>query len=260
MAASVASGQTKPTLITANGTSVFWLTTGTMNAIMKSTAGAAATPVYTSTGTDAINGFTVSADGNTVYFTAGTKISKVLATGGAVTEVGHEDSGIPHALSVDGTNIGYPTDVNGDVDIMTMGAAPAVCASPDSTTATNANCNRVARSQGSLNFEAMLLTGGNAYWGNQSQIQTAAIADTAGVNSTVASADPAASNLPAISFSSGNVFFADDIGIIYKAPLMKKATVTEIARGQMGTTSVVGDANNAYWASGDCAIMTGAAK
>jgi hypothetical protein len=260
MAASVATAQTKPTLIIANGTSVFWLTTGAMNAIMKSTAGAAAMPVYTATGTDPINGFTVSADGNTVYFAVGTKISKVAATGGATTEVGHEDNGIPHALSVDGTSIGYPTEGNLDVDIMTIGASPAVCASPDSTTATNSNCNRVARSQGSINFDAMLLSGGNAYWGDQAQIQTAAIADTTGVNNTVASADPSASSLPAISFSNGSVFFADDVGFVYKAPLMKGATVTEIARAQMGTTSVVGDANNAYWATGDCAIMTAPAK
>jgi hypothetical protein len=233
-----------------------------MNAIMKSSAGAAPTAVYTATTTDAIHGFTVSADGNTVYFAVGTKISKVAATGGAVTEVGHEDSGIPQALSVDGTNIGYPTDQNFDVDVMTMGAAPAVCASADSTTATNLNCNRVARSQGTVNFEAMLLSGGNAYWGYQAQIQTAAIADTTGADSTVASADANAnaSSLPAISFNNGSVFFADDVGFIYKAPLMKKATVTEIARAQMGTTSIAGDDANAYWATGDCAIMTAPAK
>jgi hypothetical protein len=267
-AKTISSTELAPTLIIANGMNVFWLATGGKNAIMKSVAGAAPTAVYTATTTDPINGFTVSADGNTVYFTLGTKlgagmgagISKIAATGGTVTEVGHEDSGIPHALAVDGMNIGYPTDVNGDVDVMTMGAAPAVCASPDSTTAMNSNCNRVARSQGSLNFEAMLLSGGNAYWGNQSQIQMAAIADPNGVDSTVASADPSASSLPAISFNNGSVFFGDDVGFIYKAPLMKNATVTEIARAQMGTTSVVGDDANAYWATGDCAIMTSPVK
>jgi hypothetical protein len=271
-AATTISGTEKaPTLIVANGMNVFWLATGGMNAIMKSTAGAAPTAVYTATTTDPINGFTVSADGLTVYFTLGTKlgagmgagISKVAATGGTVTPVGHEDSGIPHALAVsaDGMNIGYPTDVNGDVDVMTIGGAmPAVCASSDSTTATNLNCNRVARSQGSLNFEAMLLSGGNAYWGNQAEIQMAAIADPAGVDSTVASADPSASSLPAISFNNGSVFFGDDVGFIYKAPLVKSATVTEIARGQMGTTSVVGDDANVYWATGDCAIMTAPLK
>jgi hypothetical protein len=259
-AKSISSTEKAPTLIMVNGTTVFWLATGTMNAIMKSAAGAAPTAVYTATTTDAINGFTVSADGNTVYLAMGTKISKVAATGGAATEVGHEDSGIPHALSVDGTNIGYPTDKNFDVDVMTMGAAPAVCASVDSTTATNLNCNRVARSQGTVNFEAMLLSAGNAYWGYQAQIQTAAVADTTGVDSTVASADPNASSLPAISFNNGSVFFADDVGFIYKAPLMKSATVTVIARAQMGTTSVVGDDMNAYWATGDCAIMTAPVK
>jgi hypothetical protein len=259
-AKTISSTEKSPTLLSANGTTVFWLATGTMNAIMKSTGGAAPTAVYSATTTDAINGFTVSADGNTVYFAMGTKISKVAATGGAVSEVGHEDSGIPHALSVDGTNIGYPTDQNFDVDVMTIGAAPAVCASPDSTTATNLNCNRVARSQGTVNFEAMLLSGGNAYWGYQAQIQTAAIADTTGADSTVASGDSNASSLPAISFNNGSVFFADDVGFVYKAPLMKGATVTEIARAQMGTTSVVGNDANAYWATGDCAIMTAPVK
>ena len=56
------------------------------------------------------------------------------------------------------------------------------------------------------------------------------------------------------------VFFTDDVGFIYKAPLMKKATVTEIARAQTGTTSIAGDDANAYWATGDCAIMTAPVK
>ncbi len=256
-AKAISTTQKAPTLIIASAGSVFWLTKDTKNAIMRSVAGAAPTVVYTADG--AINGFTVSSDGNTVYFATGTKISKVAATGGTTTEVGHEDSGIPHALSVDEAAhlIGYPTDENGDVDIMTMvDGTPAVCASDDSATAVNKNCVRVARSQGSLNFDAMLLTGGKAYWSNQAQVLTAGASDTTGVNSTVASGSAAASKLPAVSFGAGTVFFADDSGLIAKAPLMASAAVTELARAQPGTTSVVGDASHAYWATGDCAIKS----
>lgn len=251
--ASVAMGEMAPTTIIANGTTVYWLAKGSKS-IKRSVAGAAATVVVPAQ-TDDIGGFTVTADGMTVYFSVKTKISKVKSDGtGGITEAGHEDTGIPKALAVEGTLLGYPADVNGDIDIMTLGATPAVCASEAAMT--NKNCLRVARSQGSLNLNSFYLINKIAYWGNQAQIQSAPATDAAATNSTVASASADSSSLPAFSISNSTVFFADDIGLIYKAALAVNSPSIQLARKQMGVTSLVADANNAYWATGGCAIMT----
>ncbi len=251
-----------PGQIQVTGTTAYWIDNDTKNKIMKSVDGGTPSVFHTATATykdaisdGAINGLSVTADG-TVYFAEFKTIYKLAAAGGTAAEVGHEDSGIPHAMSVDGNSIGYPTDVNGDVDIMTAGATPAVCASPDSTTAKNANCIRVGRSQGSLNYDAMLLTGGKAYWGNQSQIQSASSTDAAGTNTTVASGDPAANKLPAIAFSNGKAYFIDDTGLISMAPLMASAAVLQVARAQKDATAIAADATNVYWAAADCSIMS----
>ena len=250
----VAMGQTSPTLIAVNGTTVYWLTG---KSIMKSAAGAAPTPVATST--DDIHGFTLSDDGNTLYYASTTIVNKTpSAGGGAVTEVGHEDTGIPHALSVSGNLIAYPADLTGDVDIMTMvDGTPAACSSD---TTTNKNCLRVARSQGSIYLDGMYLLNGNAYWGNQANISTASTTDTSGTNDTVAGGSPDASTLGAFSISNNTVFLADNLGGVYQAPLMVNATAAGIARGQMGVTSIAADTSNVYFATGDCAIMSAPLK
>ena len=255
-----------PGQIQVSGTTAYWIENDTTNKIMKSVDGATPTVFHTakvpykdSISDGAINGLTVAADG-TVYFAEYKTIYKVAAAGGTASEVGHEDSGIPHTMSVDGNLIGYPTDVNGDIDIMTAGATPAVCASDDSTTAKNANCIRVGRSQGSLNYEAMLLSGGKAYWGNQSQIQSASSTDAGGTNTTVASGDSAANKLPAIAFSNGKAYFIDDTGLISMAPLMASAVVVQVARAQKNATAITADANNVYWAAADCSIVSASAK
>jgi hypothetical protein len=250
----VATGQMAPTLISVNGTSVYWLATGS-KAIMKSTAGGAPQSVTTSTGD--IGGFTLSADGNTLYFASGVTVNKTSTTpGGTVTEVGHEDKGIPHALTVEGNLIGYPAKGTGDVDIMTMvDGTPAVCAS-ESSTLVNKNCVRVARSQGSLYYDNIYILMGQAYWGNDAVVQTATASDTTGVDTNVAGNVGNAQSLAAFSITGQTVYFADDTGFVYQAPLMKNATPAALARGQMGITAIVADANNAYWANGDCSIMS----
>ncbi len=262
----ISSTEKSPAQIVANATAAYWIDGDTTNKVMKSVGGATPTAAYTATAAytqsdqaGAINGITLDAAGN-LYVAEFKTIYKVPAAGGAAVKVGHEDSGVPHALSVDDTLhlIGYPTAVNGDVDIMTMGGTDsAVCASADSTTATNANCIRVGRSQGSLNFDTMLVSGGKAYWGNQAQVQSASSTDAAGTNTTIASGDGSASNLPALAFTGGNTtFFVDDVGVVSTSPLTASATAKLLARGQMGSTSIAADATNAYWAAADCSIQS----
>jgi len=249
----VASTQMAPTIVVVNGTDVYWLATGAKS-VMVSSAGAAAKVVATSA-TDAINGFTLSEDGKSLYYAAATKVYKTTAApGGTPTMVGQEDTGIPHALAIAGNLLAYPTDVNGDIDIMTlMDGTPAVCASADSTTLTNKNCARLGRSQGSLNFDSIFLVNNVAYWANQASVLSNPD-DGTGTNSTVATGDSNASKLPALSVSNATAYYADDLGFVFKASLDGKSK-TGLARGQQNVTSIVADANNVYWAA-DCAIMS----
>ena len=121
---------------------------------------------------------------------------------------------------------------------------------------TNANCIRVARSQGSLNLGNFYIVNKIAYWANQAQIFSASATDPAGTNSTVVSASPDSSKLLAFSISNSTAVFADDIGLVYKSPIAVNSKAVQLARKQMSVTSIVADANNAYWANGDCAIMS----
>jgi hypothetical protein len=251
-------GQLAPTQIAVNGTALYWLASGSKAIMTAPLAGGTATQVAKSDTAD-IGGFTFSEDGKTLYFSAGTVVSKTSATpGGAVTEVGHEDSGIPHALAVAGNLIAYPADLNGDVDIMTMvEGTPAVCASEDSMTATNLNCARVARSQGGLFLDSMYLIGGKAYWLNGPQVVTTAAINPDGANETVATAtNPNALAGSSMTIAGTQVYFADDTGYIYSAPLMVSAEVATLARGQMNPTSMVADDAKLYWANTDCSIMS----
>ena len=255
---------TAPKVIVANGTNAFWIADGDKT-IRKSAAGADAT-VFVPTVTGTITGFTVAADGALYYAVnppaptapavAHPTIYKVPAAGGTAVEVGHEDSGIPHALAVEGSLLGYPTELNGDVDVMTLvDGTPAVCASMDSTTAVNKNCIRLSQSQ-MPNYEGMYIIGGIAYWSNQAAIQakSATMADAS--SKTIGSADGALA-MRAFSISNGTAFFAgdDDTGFVFTAPITGTASQTAIARKQKAVTSVVADASKAYWAT-ECTIMS----
>jgi hypothetical protein len=260
--------QMKPTTIVVNGTSLYWLASDAKSVMTATTAGATPKAVVTST-TDEIGGFTLSADGMTLYWAAGVKVSKMPVAGGAAVEVGHEDSGIPHGLAVLDPYIGFPADINGDIDVMKIGAAPAVCASPDSVTAVNLNCGRLARSQGDLILDTIYIVGDNAYWANATEITTSSVSAPTGANTTIASVglvNSAALKVSAFTVSGGKVYFADEpldtdkepthSGYIYQAPLMEAAPITTMARGQKMPTSMVADDANLYWATSDCAIMS----
>jgi hypothetical protein len=210
--------------------------------------------------TNGLGGYTVSADGMTLYYADGVTIYSMPVAGGAATEVGHEDTGIPKALAVEGDLIAFPADVNGDVDVMTIvDGTPAVCASDDSTTAVNMNCARIARSQGALNLESIFLVDGMAYWGNQSSFQTSSAAMPTGLNDVVANGSPDSSKLTSFTVFGTTGYFADDEGNVFSAPLMVMATPKKLARAQMGITSFAADATTVYWANEDCSIQSVAA-
>ena len=257
-AKSLVTGQLAPTQLAVNGGALYWLASGAKSVMTATLAGGTPTEVVKSA-TDDIAAFTFSEDGKTLYFSAGRFVNKTTAApGGTVTEVGHEDSGLPHALAVSGNLVAYPADLNGDVDIMTMTeGTPSVCASPDSKTATNANCARVARSQGGLYLDASYIIDGDAYWLNGPQVVTSPADVPDGTNNFVATAtNPAALAGTALTIVDKQVYFADDTGTVYHSGLMVSAVVETLARAQKNPMSIAADASNVYWANTDCSIMS----
>lgn len=256
----VATGQMAPKSLQVHGDALYWLNTGSNEVMSVPLAGGTPAAVVTAamvTSTEGLGGYTLSADAMTVYFADGVTIYSLPVAGGTPTEVGHEDSGIPRALAVEGDLIAFPADINGDIDVMTIvDGTPAVCASDDSTTAVNANCARIARSQGALNLDAIFLVDGNAYWVNQQALQTSSAAMPSGFNDTVASGSSDASKLTSFTIGGGVSYFGDDKGNVFSAPVMVNATPKKLARAQMGITSFAADATNVYWANEDCSIQS----
>ena len=253
-ATTVASGQMMPTLLSASGVALYWLESGAKRIMKAALPGGAPAPVATST--DAIGGFVVSPDGNTIYFSAGKVVNQTTtAGGGAVTEVGHEDSGIPGALALDGAKLAFATHINGDVDVMTIVAGtPSVCASADSTTATNTSCARIGRSQATLFYDTMYAMNGKVYWAAADGVQTASEIPGDGFNERVGAAK--VGNVGAFAIlGTSTVFYSDD-AFLLKAPLMPNAPVSVWARAQPMSTSIALDATKVYWATSDCAVMT----
>jgi hypothetical protein len=256
----VATGQMGPKSLQVHGDALYWLNTGSNEVMSVPLAGGTPAAVVTAamvTSTEGLGGYTLSADAMTIYFADGVTIYSLPVAGGTPTEVGHEDSGIPRAMAVENDLIVFPADINGDIDVMTiMDGTPAVCASDDSTTAVNANCARIARSQGALNLDTIFLVGGNAYWVNQQSVQTSSATTPTGFNDTVATGSADASKLNAFTLFDGVSYFGDDKGNVFSAPLMVMATPKKLARGQMDITSFAADATTVYWANGDCSIQS----
>jgi hypothetical protein len=269
----IATGEMNPTTLAVNGTNVYWFAKGSKSIRKKALdgTGAASDVVASSVVTTAcigftgttecgIGGFTISAAGD-LYYSVGTKIFKIPTVGGtpgATVTVGHEDSGIPTALAVEDDLIGFPADVNGDVDVIkAVGTTDAFCKTEVNTD--NTNCIRVARSQGSLILDSVFMSNKVVYWVDGSSVKSnsATSNDPAmmGSNVTISGSD---SSLSAFTVSGSTTYFADksDGGFVYMAPLTANSTATLIARKQIGITSIAGDPSGVYWAAGDCSIMS----
>ena len=94
------------------------------------------------------------------------------------------------------------------------------------------------------------------YWVDGSQVHSNdATKNDGGGNATVASTD---AGLSAFTVTGNTTYFADksDVGQIFKSNVAPNSTPQLIARKQVGVTSIAGDATHAYWANGDCSIMS----
>jgi hypothetical protein len=269
----ISSTETSPTIIAVRGTTVFWLDG---KVIRKSVAGAAPTVVYTSP--IDIHGISPNDDGSAVYFTVGDPgdmtttpvkpaiVGKVLkvATATTATDVALEQKGgIPTALAVQGTLAVYPCDINGDVDIATIGATPAQCwasAGEDAPGMMNVGCNRIARSQGSLNQTLILAAGANVVWVDGKNVKMNGLSATAEAsNKSFASPD---NNVHGIALGGTKVFFSefDDnapaTGTVQKVAMMEMAPLIPLARNINGPGSVAVDGKKVFFSTADCEIQT----
>ncbi|HVY28903.1 MAG TPA: hypothetical protein VHB79_20240 [Polyangiaceae bacterium] len=253
----VATGQMGPTLLSVTADKVFWLASTAKQIMSAPIAGGAATPLLKAAEAMDIGGFALTPDGMSVVYSTATFVKKVPAAGGAdAVEVGHEDSGIPKALAVTDKFVGYPADINGDVDVMQLMDTPSVCASEDSAVM-NKDCKRLGRSQGALNFDTIYIIGDNTYWANQASIYTSSASMPSGFNETIVQANsPTANKITAFAIAKDVVYLADDSGLVYTSPLMKDSMPTQIARGQTSPSSIAVDDTNVYWADGDCSIKS----
>lgn len=276
----ISSTEMAPHGIVANGTTALWINsveggagdggTNITATVRKSVAGAAPTNVVMATNvTGGINGLVLSTDGATLYYSSDVNIKSIPVAGGTSTDVALEEhGGIPGAIAIDGTKLVFPTDLNGDVDVITIAAGTvAKCGKNDASgeldPAAQINCLRIARSQGGLFLGAISARANRAYWINGTSLK----ANATGAGATQANEDIAQTDIEitALTTSTDKAYFGSD-GIIDVAPLMPPAGAEtkgkHIARGQPVPTSIAIDATKVYWATGagatasaaDCAI------
>jgi hypothetical protein len=299
----LASGQMAPTHLQVVGGNVFWLDSGAKTIMKVAVTGGTPMLVVTAPATDDhIGGFAVSADGASIYFSSAkpdlmarprATISKVAATGGAVTIVGAQDHGLPAAVALDGTTVAFPVDGNGDVNaIAVMDGKLAQCGLPPADGGTDEidiNCSRLGRSQGGLFIDDIFAFGGAAYWLDGQQLKSGVVAgNTAGSYEVVAAALNG-NNYTAFTMDGTTTAYLAEVGVqnctvwkdpdtrnqcmtygpatatlVQKSPIMTNATVVPVARivdpqdatKVMGATSVAVDGARVYFATTDCAILS----
>jgi hypothetical protein len=285
-ATSLATGQMGPTLIALNGSTLFWLNSTSKSIVKAPLAGTPVTNLITETGD--INGFAVSADGGTVYYSTASKINKVSASGGAATLVATEvKQGVPGNLGLDGTHLVYATNHNGDVDVVTLADGKmAQCGidPPSGGEAYGIMCNRIARSQGQLFFDlldtargpSIYMMGGKAYWIDGSSVKAAdgvTTTPSAEANGTAYAISTCASTAITDSYGggkfsaftlSGSTAYLGEAdlnnttslnGFVEKVNLdgSGKKPLAHLA----GPPNSIGvDGSNVYWSADDCGIYS----
>jgi len=300
-ATTVVSGEKSPGMIAVTSTTALWIsvtmtvmstgdggvpittTTASLRKAALPTGPASDLVVETNTG-GGIMGFTLSPDGATVYYSAGTMVKSIplaAAAGTAATVVGIEQlNGIPTALgiSADGMTLAYVTQLNGDVDVITLGtsaasttgnmcpANTACCGMHDPADATgeallNTKCTRIARSQGAPFFGGIILKNGTAYWSNDGAIQANA-ATVGAAQGNVQVSTTGGPSVTALGGTATNIYFGDTADMtllkgVYTIPTggAMNPDATQLTRAQT-PTSIGFDATKVYWSTASCAISS----
>jgi hypothetical protein len=258
----IAQAEKGPSKVAVVGNAVYWLWLS--QTIRRSVNGGTPVDVVHADGT--IGGFVVSPDGNSVYFSSGTTIQVVSASGGVPNLVAEElMGGLPEALALSGNQIAYPTGLNGDVDVVTIAENQFATCSINGTTGQfgGSSCARLGRSQGELLLDSILFLPAQVVW-----------ADGSNLKSESAAANPPVFDDLAVTFSNNSIsglastateaYFADSasppdgMGVIQKSPLAPNpsnpANPIRLARGQNGPRAVAVGSTKVYWSTADCAI------
>jgi hypothetical protein len=259
---------TAPTLLAVNGTTVFWLDGKTIRKV----AGGVVSEVYTNP--DDLHGLATSDDGATVYFSTGRKVESVPAAGGAepvVVEI--HTRGDPAALAVSGSMLVSTVNLVGVVDVIQLGGPMAVCTwldTPDPT-ASDASCNRVASSQGDLNYNLILNTGSKVIWADGPSLKMGGLVVDGNQHQWNQIADGPA-RVVSMADANGVIYFntsdaggppAPDFDVVAKTPMVASADLDgpaplrlarKITSNAPGSLVVVGP--TVYWATSDCGIQS----
>jgi hypothetical protein len=206
---------------------------------------------------------TLSPDGNTIYFAAGSRFYSIPSIGGNVTYVTYAEGpehGEATALTADTQYLYYPANVSGNVEINSI---TTMC---DPTAAASELCPvRIAESQGSLVYDSIFIRGDALYWGNGQSIREGSVAT--GLAGNLAGDDYPntleGSNVTGFAVGSQYGYFGetgqDGVGYIEKgaSPPFDGGIAPNailIARGQPQPMSFALDGTNVYWTTTNCDI------
>ena len=268
----LAAGEDAPAAIVVSGGTAYWLAGAPIGEEVASMlraapiAGGAATTIVAPA--DGLGGFTVSPDGQTIYFSTATTISKVAAsTSGAVPVVVAQIGDIfPRGVAVDGDHVVFATAFNGHIESARLvDGVEARCGFLDASgNSTDIMCAYIGKQvAGRL---IVVTSAGRAFWPDGAGIRVNDVAATGTSFQTIA-ARFGVSDISAIAVVEQTVFYADlgfppnhgTIGEVMlplgDLTLVSDGVPIRLARDQHGPQSVAVDATRVYWSTSDCAIL-----
>jgi hypothetical protein len=278
----IASGEKSPSHLLVAGSNLFWIDVlGSADAVnangapIKATTasvrevalggGAPADLVTETTAWGGILGMAVSEDRRTLYYSADTKIRAVPVAGGTPFDVGREErGGVPTALGIEGNSIGYITELNGNVDVITVAdGVVASCGNEDSNgNLLMVNCVRLGGCTPDAFMDGFLMHDMNAYWNDGNNFQTGPLTTPHGSKFDVASGLASSEPFTGLAGAPDAVYFSEfatspidpPVGLIERTSYDVGSTAVAIARGQNGPRSLAVDDTMVYWSTADCAI------
>jgi hypothetical protein len=210
-----------------------------------------------------INAIALSPDGSTLYFAAGTRFYSIPTTGaGTVTYVGYAEGpehGEATALVSDGSYLYYPTNLSGNVEILSL---TSMCGADAGETCPL----RVVNSR-TLVPDTIVVRGDSLYWGEGFRVVQASISaflsGAPGIEGTSLPGTVSSADLTGFAIGTQYAYFgepgADDTGYIERGampPFESGSTPSAIviARGQPWPTSFALDGARVYWTTSRCDI------
>jgi hypothetical protein len=268
----IASNETAPHAIAAAGDVVVWIAvvagqgppgmTGipVLTSVLRGSVAGAATDLATvMDDIGGIRGVTLSADGGTAYYSAGSSVYAIPTTGGTPTQISYDDRGVwPGALAVDGAKLALTDYSNGGVEVITLEPGKlARCdyvnqQTGDRDPSVQVNCRTLARGGVPAIPTMVLIRGAHVYWADLDF--GVDLGDTDVSRSFETIAQSSSGDVKALAISADKLYFAHD-DVIERLPLSPSARAQPIARKQKGPASLAVDATKVYWGNDDdCSV------